>query len=84
MNQYEPHHPLQQHWEKASHLVMCLCTMRESCYHCDYESTRKRNDAMRESLKLANEAGYQLYSKPGVFLGSHFDAKPIDMQMKIY
>lgn len=79
MNIYEKDNPLQVKWRKASKVMMCLCTMRESCYHCDGDSTKKRRDAMNAVIVEAREQGYQLWSEPQQFLGEYFKPTPIKM-----
>lgn len=79
MNDYEKDHPLQIKWREASKIMMCLCTMRESCSHCDYESRENRRNKMNDVIVEARNQGYQLWSEPEMFLNKYFKSKLIKM-----
>jgi hypothetical protein len=79
MNKYEKDHPLQIKWREASKIMMCLCTMRESCSHCDYDGREKRQNKINDVIVEARNQGYQLWSEPQRFMNKDFPAKRIKM-----
>ncbi|AXF53080.1 MAG: hypothetical protein [Caudoviricetes sp.] len=65
MNRYNKDHPLQIKWDEASRMMMCLCTMRESCVHCCGEGVERRRNKMNDVIVEARSKGYQLRHKDG-------------------
>ena len=63
-NEYEPDSILQAMWD-LNNSGGCLCTMRESCGWCDYDSIRHRKEVDTKILQLSKDSGYQLYLSNG-------------------